>query len=287
MRILIVGGSGMLGHRLYQDFSKRHEVRITLRNEFAAYANSQVFQEQHTYTKVPLDNVATLLEIFQKFKPDAVINAAGIVKQRQEAKEVLTSLEINSLLPHRLAWLCQQFDARLIQMSTDCIFSGKKGGYTELDYPDAEDIYGKSKLLGEVVAKNCMTLRTSIIGTELYNKMGLIEWFLAQRGEIKGYTRAIYSGFTTIEMGRIIERLLSQNKLTSGIINVSSDPINKYDLLKIIRDKLNLPVTIIPDGSLLCDRSLDSKSFRSLFDYTPPSWDRMIDELADTIRTTR
>jgi dTDP-4-dehydrorhamnose reductase len=188
LRILILGGDGMLGHRLLMHLQERHETKVTLRRELTAYEHYGLFTPENSYGSAEAKDTGRLLEVVGDFQPEAVINAVGIVKQRGLAKEAIPSLEINSLLPHRLAVLCRAVGARLVHLSTDCVFSGRKGNYTEGDVPDAEDLYGRTKLLGEVTEAGCITLRTSIIGLELSRRTGLIEWFLAQRGEIRGFT---------------------------------------------------------------------------------------------------
>ena len=284
MRILILGGDGMLGHQLLRQWQERHEVRVTLRRDADAYAGFGLFQPGNSYYGVDVVRTEELIGVLADFHPQAVVSAVGIVKQRSAATESIPSIDINALFPHRLAMLCQVAGARFIHMSTDCIFSGRKGNYQENDLSDAEDLYGKSKYLGEVHAAHCMTLRTSIIGTELTRKKSLVEWFLAQKGSVKGYRKAIFSGFTTIEMARIIEKLLVQHPHASGLYHVSSAPISKLELLTKIKRKLELPVQIVPDESLSIDRSLDSSRFRKEFDYMPPTWDSMLDELINDIK---
>lgn len=285
MRILILGGDGMLGHRLLCHFGASHEVRATLRGPLERYAVFGLFHVGNTVGGVDLQDFGTVRRVFTAFRPDAVINATGIVKQRAEAAQAVPSIEINALFPHRMAALCAETGARFVHMSTDCVFSGRRGSYTEDDTPDAEDLYGRSKLLGEVAGPPCITLRTSIIGRELSRKTGLLEWFLGQRGRtIKGYRRAIFSGFTTHEMARIIDRMLTGPGPGHGLYQVSSAAISKFDLLTAIRDRLKLDIAIEPDDSYICDRSLDSSRFRAAFSYQPPSWNAMIDELAPSIR---
>jgi dTDP-4-dehydrorhamnose reductase len=287
MRILILGGDGMLGHRAFLHLRERHDVRVTLRQDAEAYAPYGLFTRENAYYGVNVRFVDPLAETIADFRPDAVLNAVGIVKQRGTASESIPSLEINSLLPHRLAVLCRGSGSRLVHVSTDCVFSGTRGGYRDDDPSDATDLYGKSKYLGEVSGEpHCITLRTSIIGEELSRRTALLEWFLAQRGTIRGFTNAIFSGFTTSELARIVERLLTEHPQASGLYQVSSEPISKFDLLTRIRDRLRHPVEIEPDPSFHCDRSLDSTRFRSEFAYTPPSWDEMIDELG-TLRENR
>jgi dTDP-4-dehydrorhamnose reductase len=284
MRILILGGDGMLGHQLLRHFSAQHETRVTLHRALGQYAGSGLFSAANALDHVDVRDFDSVRRAITGFRPDAVINATGIVKQRAEATHAIPSIEINALFPHRTAALCAETGARFVHMSTDCVFSGRKGRYTENDTPDAEDIYGRSKLLGEVGEPPCITLRTSIIGRELSRKTGLLEWFLAQQGKtIKGYRRAIFSGFTTAEMARIIERVLTGPGPTHGVYQVSSAAISKFDLLTLIRDRLKLDIKIETDEVFECDRSLDSSRFRTAFAYQPPSWAAMIDELASSI----
>jgi dTDP-4-dehydrorhamnose reductase len=212
------------------------------------------------------------------------VNCIGIVKQRSAGSQAIPSIEVNALFPHRLALLCRGHGTRLIHISTDCVFSGRRGNYNEGNLPDATDIYGRSKLLGEVTEGNALTLRTSMIGRELTRKASLLEWFLSQAGQIKGYRRAIFSGFTTSELARIIERLIAQFPEAAGLYHVSSEPISKYDLLCLVRDRMRPGVHITPDDELQCDRSLDSTRFQTRFGYKPPKWETMIDELAQDRR---
>lgn len=280
MKILVLGGDGMLGHQLLRQLSTHNDVRVTLRRDLADYASFGLFDSSNAYAGVDVRSTEALLAVFSEFKPAAVINAVGIVKQRASAKETIPSLEINALLPHRLAQLCKTVEARLIQISTDCVFSGRTGSYTESMQPDAEDLYGRSKLLGEVDEPGCLTFRTSIIGRELARKTGLLEWFLAQHGTIRGFTNAIYSGLTTQELSRVIQNILAHFPEAHGLYHVSTQPISKHDLLALIKDHLGLQIEIVPDGSFRCDRSLNSDRFRSEFGYTPPTWPTLVAELA-------
>lgn len=279
MRILIIGGDGMLGHQLLIWLQQRHEVRVTLRQDLAAYQTYGLFTARNAYNGIDVRSLERLVEVLVDFRPEAVINCAGIVKQRPVAKEHIPSIEINALFPHRLSLLCNGIGARLVHLSTDCVFSGRKGNYKESDLSDAEDLYGKTKFLGEVHDDHCLTLRTSIIGRELANKKSLLEWCLAQKGIIKGFKNAIYTGFTTLEMSRIIETLLVNYPEASGVYQVSSDPISKYDLLLLFQKIFDLNIKVEPDHVFYCDRSLDSIRFRQHFNYTPPAWETMIEEL--------
>ncbi len=280
MRVLVTGGDGMLGHQVFKHLSVRHDVKVTLRQNLSSYQEYGLFDNENSYSGIDVRNLESILDVFADFQPQAVVNCVGIVKQRAVAKESIPSIEINSLLPHRLAVLCKSVSARLIHMSTDCVFSGKKGNYRECDPSDAEDLYGKSKYLGEVIGDNCLTLRTSIIGRELSRKKSLLEWFLNQKGTVKGYKYAIFSGLTTIEMSRIIEIILVNHPTVTGLYHVSSQPISKLDLLLKIKEALRLDTDIIADDSVRIDRSLESALFREKFNYQPPTWNDMIKELS-------
>jgi dTDP-4-dehydrorhamnose reductase len=279
LRILILGGDGMLGHQLFKFLKGRHEVKVTLRQEMAVYKEFGLFNNDIAYTGIDARYIDRIMEVCADFHPNVLVNGVGIVKQRPTAKEYIPSLEINSLLPHRLSILCKAMKVRLVHISTDCVFSGKKGNYIETDPMDAEDLYGQSKFLGEVHDSHCITLRTSIIGRELSRKKSLLEWFLAEKGPVKGFKNAIFSGVTTLELSRIIEKILIEYPHSSGLYHVSSDPINKFDLLTLIKETLDLQTEIIPDESFHCDRSLDSTRFRREFNYMPPTWRMMVEEL--------
>jgi dTDP-4-dehydrorhamnose reductase len=285
MKILILGGDGMLGHQLFKLLRARHDVKVTLRRELPAYGGCGLFSPQNALAGVDVRVSDRLLAVLSEFHADAVVNAVGIVKQRPDGLDVIPNLEINALLPHRLALVCRAIGARLIHISTDCVFSGRRGQYREDDTPDPVDIYGHSKLLGEVSQPGVITLRTSIIGCSLYRNASLIDWFLRQQGRISGYRQAIFSGFTTKEVSRVIAMLLEEHPAASGLYHLSSSAISKHDLLVRLRDRLGRPIEIVPDDSVRIDRSLDSTRFRREFGYTPPSWDRMLEELADDIRT--
>ena len=281
MRILIVGGDGMLGHQLLRHLKDRHDVRITLRLGDECYKGNPLLVGGNPFYGIDARHPDTLPNVITRFRPEAVVNAIGIVKQRPEGKEVIPSIEVNALLPHRLAEACRAVDARLIHMSTDCVFSGRKGTYSEDDVPDAEDVYGRSKLLGEISAPHCLTVRTSMIGPELTRKTGLLEWLLSQTGRtVKGFAKAIFSGFPTCELARIVEMILVEHPKLHGLYHVASAPIDKYHLLTLIRDRLNLPVRIEKDSALECDRSLDASRFHRATGYSSPTWQAMIDDMA-------
>jgi dTDP-4-dehydrorhamnose reductase len=205
-----------------------------------------------------------------------VINCVGLVKQLAEADDPLAAIPINSLLPHRLARLCGAAGARLVHMSTDCIFSGAKGMYTEADMPDAKDLYGRSKYLGEVDYPNAITLRTSIIGHELNSGHSLVGWFLAQQGSVKGFRRAIFSGLPTVELARVIRDHVIPHPEMYGVYHVSADPINKFDLLTLISNVYGKKINIAKDEKFIIDRSLDSTRFRNATGYQPQPWPELV-----------
>ena len=284
MRVLIIGGDGMLGHRLLRHLAPRHEVRVTLHQALDAYRSFGLFDRNNAYDGIDVRDPARVIEVCGGFRPQAVINAAGIVKQRMDSKDGTLSVEVNGMFPHLLARVCRSHGAQLVHMSTDCVFSGKKGNYSEKDRPDPDDTYGFSKLIGETDGRGTLTLRTSMIGPELLRKTGLVEWFLAQKGKtVHGWRRAIFSGFTTAELARLIEKLITMHPEAHGLYHASSAPISKLDLLTGLERRLRTGTTIMPDEAVRCDRSLDSSRFRAEFGYTPPSWDAMLDELAADI----
>jgi dTDP-4-dehydrorhamnose reductase len=284
VKILVLGGDGMLGHELFRQLRGRHEARVTLRQPLAAYAAKGLFDAGNAFAGIDARAPGRVEEVIARFEPAAVVNAIGIVKQRPESEEALASIEVNSMLPHRLALACGAAGARLIHLSTDCVFSGDKGGYREEDRPDPVDLYGRSKLLGEVSGEGALTLRTSMIGLGLYRKTSLIDWFLAQKGRIQGYRNAIFSGLTTLEFARVIGMLIEGHPQASGLYHVSAAPISKHELLARLRERLRAQLEIVPVDEPRIDRSLDSTRFRRVFAYHPPTWDEMLDEIAGQIR---
>jgi dTDP-4-dehydrorhamnose reductase len=286
MRCLIIGGDGMLGHQLLASWQGRHEVRVTLRRVLDAYVEYGLFDATNAFDNLDVRDSDRLQNVLGDYRPDAVINAAGVIKQRDDVKQSLPCLEINAVFPHRLRELCETVGARLVHVSTDCVFTGKRGGYTESDSADAEDLYGLSKYLGEVGEAPAVTLRTSIIGLELSRNASLIEWFLAQRGTIKGFTKAIYTGVTTLELARVIEHVLLRQPELTGVWQVASDPISKHALLSDLATFLQRSdLEITPDDDFHCDRSLKGDAFIERTGYTVPDWNTMLTELAAQIKT--
>lgn len=226
-----------------------------------------------------VENLDGMLRLFDLLKPEVVINCIGLVKQLSEADDPLAAIPINSVLPHRLARVCAVAGARLVHMSTDCVFSGTKGGYIESDFADAMDLYGRSKFLGEVDYPNAITLRTSIIGHELSGHRSLIGWFLAQEGRVKGFKRAVFSGLPTIELARVISDYVIPNEGLRGLYHVSAEPINKFDLLTLVAKAYGKQINIEADEDFVIDRSLDSSRFREVTGYKPATWVELVDSM--------
>ncbi len=277
--IFILGSTGMLGNTLlrYFESTKQFKVMGSIRGKNPP-AELDIPREL-LLNNVDVEDEKILSNVLSEYKPKFVINCIGLVKQLSFSKDPIKSLVINSLLPHKLSEICKNIDARLIQISTDCVFSGKKGMYSELDDSDAKDLYGKTKFLGEVVNSNCITLRTSIIGHEIETSHSLLNWFLSQKGEVKGFRKAIFSGLPTVELARIIHDFIIPNKNLKGLYHVSSDPINKFTLLELISKIYNKKIKVIPDDKLIIDRSLSSEKFKHETGFMPLSWENMIHEM--------
>jgi dTDP-4-dehydrorhamnose reductase len=284
VRILVLGGDGMLGSQLVRQLSARHDVAVTLRRDAGAYADARLPLPEATFFGVDVRRPDAVAGVLADARPEAVVNAVGLVKQRPEGQSPLPALEINAVFPHRLAQLCRATGARMVHVSTDCVFSGRTGGYRESDEPDARDVYGLSKLLGEVDDGAALVLRTSILGLELGSRRSLVEWFLASTGTVAGYRQAVYSGLTTLELARLIERLLCRHGQLAGLWHVAADPISKYDLLRRLAGALGrTDVEVVPDDSVACDRSMRADRLAEATGYRPPSWADMLTELAGAI----
>lgn len=282
MKVLVLGGSGMLGHKIFQTLSPSFECWATFRTKGGNWRSyPRYFESSRLLTGVDALRFDSVIHAFSMARPDAVVNCIGVVKQKKEAKDAHLSLEVNALLPHRLAELCSACGARLVLVSTDCVFSGKSGGaYTEGDPTDAEDIYGKSKCLGEVDRPDCLTLRTSIVGWDLSHSDGLLEWFVGQRGgAVQGYRNAVFSGLSTAALARVVSRVLKEHPRLAGLYHVSSEPISKFDLLSRLNQSLGLGIVIQPVDEPRIDRSLDSSRFRNATGLRIPSWSEMLAEL--------
>ncbi|MCY7377322.1 MAG: SDR family oxidoreductase [Pyrinomonadaceae bacterium] len=285
MKILVIGGGGMLGHKLVQKWRGRYDVWTTIRGSFQEYERYGIFEKEKTFENIEVENFSAVESVTAEVRPQVIVNAVGIIKQLPTAKNVIKTLQINAIFPHQLAELAEKYEARLITVGTDCVFDGKKGNYTEEDFPSATDLYGKSKNLGEVTGANCLTLRTSIIGRELKTAHSLVEWFLSNEGKegktVKGFTNAIYTGFPTVIFAEILARLIEDFPDLNGLYQVSSEPINKFELLKLIRDAYRADIEIEPFDDFKIDRSLDSSKFKAATNFEFPDWRTMIRKMAE------
>lgn len=276
-RVLILGATGMLGHKLWQVLSPSLDTHVTVRT---SEPRVELLDPARTLCSVSADAFDTVADAVATVEPDVVVNCIGIVKQVREAHDPLTSITINSLFPHRLAQLCGERGARLIHVSTDCVFSGHTGNYSEADNPDPVDLYGRSKLLGEVDYGACLTIRTSIIGRELAGASGLLEWFLSQEGSVRGFQRAIFSGLTTQALSRVLASVITDHPALAGIRHIAAAPVNKLDLLRMLKDAYGLDVEIVPDDEVAIDRSLDGTAFEQDTGWRADPWPDMVAELA-------
>ena len=281
MRVLIFGASGMLGHKLYQCLRPQFEVFATMRGNFESIKRFGIFDPLFIVENIEVTDSVAVRNAIETLRPDCVINAVGIIKQIPVYKDVLQTLSINSIFPQRLVKLSAESGFRLITISTDCVFDGKKGNYTEDDDPNADDLYGMSKLLGEVTAGNSLTIRTSLIGRELSTARSIVEWFLGNRGgTVKGYTNAIYSGFPTLVLADIISRLIADHPNLQGIYHISSEPVSKFHLLELLEQYYAVNINIEPSDEVVINRSLDSSRFRASTGFKPVKWPEMMEQMA-------
>lgn len=278
-RVLILGGAGMLGHKLAQTLAPRFETVVTFRDHVPRAAK-EAFAGCEIRENVEVVDFDVVTRVVAAVRPAAIVNCVGIVKQLPAANDPVPSLQINALLPHRLHALARAAGARLVHLSTDCVFSGRKGNYVESDEPDPIDLYGRSKLLGEVEGGGAVTLRTSIIGRQIRGTTGLVEWFLSNRGgSVDGWSRALYSGLTSAELAAVIANVLERPSL-AGLYHVSGEPISKLELLHLVNDVFRAGVSIRQADAMAIDRTLDSARFRAATGWKPRPWREMIEAMA-------
>jgi dTDP-4-dehydrorhamnose reductase len=288
LKVLILGATGMLGHALFSTLSGRPEFTV-----FATVRGTEGLDRwfppgllQRIRGGVDAGRFDTAVRVLEEIRPDVVVNCIGVVKQLPLAKDPIVSITVNALFPHRLARACGEAGIRMIHIGTDCVFSGEKGNYLESDLPDATDLYGRTKWMGEVDSPRCVTLRTAILGHELSGPHGLIEWFLAQEGSVRGFARAVFSGLPTVELAGIVAERVIPNEGLTGLYHVSSAPISKYELLRLVMERYGKRIRIERDEAFVCDRSLDSSRFRKVTGYQPPPWPVMVSRMhADFLRS--
>lgn len=284
-KVMVLGGGGMLGHKMFQTLREHFACTFcTVREDMQKppFNRVELLQGGDVVPGVDVTDFAALDAMMSAFRPEYVVNCVGVIKQRSEAVAPIPSITINSLLPHKLARMAARWGGRVIHFSTDCVFSGKRGGYLEGDLSDAEDLYGKTKFLGEVAVPNALTLRTSIIGRELSERRSLLEWFLAQNHKtIRGYRRVIYSGVTTNHIAGLVASIIREHAGLNGLYQVASEPISKYDLLCLLREAYRLDVEIEPDDAETSDRSMRGDSLRAAIAYKCPPWPALVRQLAE------
>lgn len=278
MKVLVLGASGMLGSAVLSVLSERPGIDAVgaVRSEAAIPLFPAALQAR-IRPGIDAERVETMAALLEAERPDVVVNAIGVIKQRDAASDVLAAAPINTLLPHHLAAFCQKIGARIVHVSTDCVFSGDKGGYLEDDVADARDTYGLTKYLGELREGPALTLRTSIIGPELRpGGVSLLDWFLAQTGAVRGFRRAVFSGVPTVEFGRILaDSVLPRPDLT-GLYHLAAAPISKHELLTLIRDAYAKDIEIAPVDAPVIDRSLNAERFNRATGYAPPAWPDLV-----------
>jgi dTDP-4-dehydrorhamnose reductase len=280
LRVLVLGATGMLGHKVWQLFRRRFDAYAGVRDA-ERYAHTGLFDGGRVAAGVRAGEFASVERAIADARPDVIVNCIGIVKQLKAAGDAVPSITINALFPHQLAEVGRTIGARVIHISTDCVFLGSRGGYTEQDVPDAEDLYGRTKLLGEVAGPGCLTVRTSIVGRELSATTGLLEWFLAQQGNrIRGYTTATFSGLTTSALAELLGDVIEHHPALSGLYHVASAPISKYDLLVKFNQAFRASIAIEPSDEVRIDRTLDGSRFTAATGLTCGGWDAMVAALA-------
>lgn len=280
-RVFVLGVSGMLGHALMREFEATSSLEVygSARELGRLPEYLSADQVKRVFLGVDALDLDSVRRPLNEVRPDIVVNCIGVIKQDPASRDPVNTISVNSLFPHVLARECARQNARLIHISTDCVFSGAKGNYAESDIPDPSDLYGRSKLLGEISAAPSLTLRTSVIGHELGSNRSLVDWFLSQSGVVKGFNKAIYSGLTTTEFAHLLARVVFPRTDLAGLFHVASTAISKFDLLRMIADEYGWKGTLVRDDAIVCDRSLSAEPFFSLTGYRAPSWPEMIAQM--------
>jgi len=280
MKILVLGASGMIGSAMFRILSTRSDWTVfgtarlpSVKQYFFDFLGSRLL------TGVELGAPDNLIRLFSDFAPDVLINCAGVTKHVPKGVDPVAVIEMNALLPHSLAKICRLSGTRMIQISTDCVFAGTRGNYHEDSVPDATDLYGRSKILGEVSSDGALTLRTSTIGHEINSKFGLLEWFLSQTGKCKGYRRAMFSGLPTHEFARVVRDFVLPNPGLSGLYHVGGAPVDKFGLLSLIANQYGKRITIEPDDTVAVDRTLNSSRFNAATGYVAAAWPQLIENM--------
>ncbi|MEU8262042.1 SDR family oxidoreductase [Micromonospora sp. NPDC048999] len=277
-RVLVLGATGMLGHALLRELSEDPALDVygaarSIEDRGPLYPAGLLARITPAVDATRFEQVRQILD---DVRPDVVVNGVGVIKQRPDVQDAVHTVTLNALFPHLLADACARLGSRLVHVSTDCVFSGRHGGYVEDDLPDPADLYGRSKLLGETTTAPALTLRTSIIGHELTTKRSLLDWFLSQEGRVRGFTRAVYSGVTTVEFARLLREVILPREDLAGLYHVAAEPIPKHDLLRLVADVYGWRGEIVPDDDFVCDRSMRADTLAEATGYRPPAWPDMI-----------
>jgi len=284
-RVLVLGVNGLIGHTMYRKLKQEgFEVFGTMRRAKIEFMQYDFLQADTIIDGLDVQEISNVSEVILQIQPSVVVNCIGITRRKDEISNSIQAIKINALLPHQIAKICQDMSIRMIHLSTDCVFSGDFGLYTEDSIPDASDMYGRTKAMGEVLDNpNCLTLRSSFLGTEISDRTELLEWLLSQKGRtIKGYTKAIYSGVSTVYLSSVITEILRHYPQLSGLYQIAPDtPISKYDLLCIAKNAFNIDVEIVENDSFVSDKSLSGARLKKVMNYRVPSWHDMLQELAE------
>jgi dTDP-4-dehydrorhamnose reductase len=287
MKVCVLGAGGLLGHMLVRVLSESNDVFGTTRERPGVSSPLAKFLPLEKWIGgVDASNLEAVKNVFDTSQFDVAINCIGLIKQRDSIVSDSEMMAINGEFPHHLAQIANRVGTRVIHISTDCVFSGSKGNYFESDSPDPVDVYGKSKLLGELNDSKNLILRTSHIGRELTVKKSFVEWLISQKsGHVNGYSNAIYSGLTTQALARTTLKLLSGNSHLTGLYHVSSQPISKLEIINKLNKLLDLQITVTPDASVQINRSLNSEKFQNATNISPQTWDEMLSDFSQDQKT--
>jgi len=285
MKILILGAGGMLGHQIAKTLHSRFPKSVygMIRKPKSHYEKYGFLPQERFFDGIDVLETEALLRLLDEVRPQWIVNCVGITLRKSESKNFSKCMEINAVLPHRLALWARHNEAKVIHFGTDCVFDGKKGSsYKDFDQPTATDLYGTSKYLGEITDPFSLTLRLSIVGRELDSNSELVEWFLQQKGKtIKGFSQTIYSGLSTPTVAKEVARIIQDHPQLSGLYQVASEPISKYDLLQLLNEHFANNTTIEREDQHISNKSLDFERYAAKTGFRPPSWSEMIKELAE------
>lgn len=282
MRIVILGGGGMLGHKMWQGLAAHFkDTYVTLRKAKTYYDKTGLFKNNQVIDNLDLADIKKLNNVLDELNPDVIVNCAGVTIRSKEGENVIASININALLPHYLLNWCKKKSARVIHFSTVCVFDGATGGYVEESLPNAQDLYGRTKMLGDLLDEQAITLRSSFIGREIEGKAELLEWFLSQRSkQIKGYRQAIFTGVTTKVMVDITKDLIQEFPKLSGLFHIASEKLSKYELLLLMKEAFRINIDIAPDDNFICKRDLVDTKFKETTGFLCPTWKDMMADIA-------